>query len=150
MIAATKECFTRCGLTPPTNQPTKQQQTRIPGKNALPTGTQPTPAAPAPPTTAPTGPKIIEVAVGRDNKLTFEPDDIAANAGDIIRFTFFAKNHTVTQSAFTDPCTKLASGKGFNSGLCVISLGCSEIAIETWIVSQLSLRTSFRYSICGS
>jgi len=49
------------------------------------------------------------VEVGK-NGLTYSPPYITANPGDEVQFNFFAKNHTVVQSSFKDPCTPLADG----------------------------------------
>jgi len=58
---------------------------------------------------------IIDVQVGAEG-LTYSPDAIGANVGDQVVFHFHAKNHTVTQSSFADPCGPLAGGlnSGFN------------------------------------
>jgi len=57
------------------------------------------------------------VLVG-DNGLDFNPTTVAAAAGDNVIFEFRAKNHTVTQSSFAQPCTFLqtAAGPGVDSG----------------------------------
>ncbi|KAH8784536.1 Cupredoxin [Hyaloscypha sp. PMI_1271] len=52
----------------------------------------------------------IPVQVGNSGALTFVPNDIKANVGDSIEFSFFPKNHSVTQSSFADPCHPLAGG----------------------------------------
>ncbi|KAE9367354.1 Cupredoxin [Stipitochalara longipes BDJ] len=52
----------------------------------------------------------IPVTVGDGGLLKFVPNDIQANVGDQIEFSFFAKNHSVTQSSFADPCHPLANG----------------------------------------
>lgn len=51
----------------------------------------------------------IQVAVGQ-NGLTYSPSDIKAAVGDSVEFSFFPKNHTVTQSSFAQPCHPLANG----------------------------------------
>jgi len=51
----------------------------------------------------------IKVAVGQSG-LTYTPNDITAAVGDSVEFSFFPKNHTVTQSSFADPCHPLAGG----------------------------------------
>jgi len=51
----------------------------------------------------------ISVAVG-NGSLTFSPNDIKASVGDSIEFSFFPKNHSVTQSSFANPCHPLADG----------------------------------------
>jgi plastocyanin len=57
------------------------------------------------------------VLVG-DNGLNFNPTTVTAAAGDNVIFEFRAKNHTVTQSSFAQPCTSLqtAAGPGVDSG----------------------------------
>jgi len=62
---------------------------------------------------------VHTVIVGQNNTLTFTPSSIQAVAGDTIAFTFVSKNHSATQSTFTNPCT-LAPG-GVNSGFQPIS-----------------------------
>ncbi|KAI0908919.1 hypothetical protein F4823DRAFT_563376 [Ustulina deusta] len=46
----------------------------------------------------------IEVTVGKDSKLEFNPPSITAEIGDTITYKFFSKNHAVSQSTFADPC----------------------------------------------
>jgi len=50
--------------------------------------------------------------------LTFDPQSVTAAAGDTVTFTFYPKNHSVTQSTFDAPCTKIgdtAIASGFKS-----------------------------------
>jgi len=56
----------------------------------------------------------IEVVVGGPGVLKFTPPSVNANEGDVIRFIFQQKNHTVTQSTLDSPCTPLANG--FDTG----------------------------------
>jgi plastocyanin len=49
------------------------------------------------------------VKVGEGGGLTFNPETVTAKEGDIISFQFLTKNHTVTQSSFNDPCTRLTT-----------------------------------------
>jgi len=56
----------------------------------------------------------IDVTVGGTGVLAFNPSSVNANVGDVIRFTFQQKNHTVTQSTLATPCSPLAAG--FDSG----------------------------------
>jgi plastocyanin len=61
---------------------------------------------------------IIFVDVGKDG-LAFNPSRVDALVRDTIVFRFHAKNHTVTQSSFADPCKKLTAADGtagFDSG----------------------------------
>jgi len=57
----------------------------------------------------------IDVTVGGPNgTIAYSPDYVNASVGDVVRFTFQQKNHTVTQSSFASPCSPLANG--FDSG----------------------------------
>ncbi|PFH54165.1 hypothetical protein AMATHDRAFT_52972 [Amanita thiersii Skay4041] len=51
--------------------------------------------------------KEIPVTVGADNQLWFDPTNVTAEVGDELVFSFVSKNHTVTQSTFANPCTKV-------------------------------------------
>jgi len=52
---------------------------------------------------------IINIKVGDNGVMSFVPESINAKQGDIITFHFVTNNHSVTQSSFNDPCTKLAT-----------------------------------------
>jgi len=66
------------------------------------------------PTYAAGGPVTHNITVGINGQLSFGPANITAAIGDIVEFTFLAKNHSVVQSSFSEPCTPLADG--FNLG----------------------------------
>ncbi|KAF8527989.1 hypothetical protein BU17DRAFT_39094 [Hysterangium stoloniferum] len=80
-------------------------------------GSYPGSAAPTPASL--TG-NVINVAVGNNGTLTFNPSRVSAQPRDTIVFTFMTKNHTVTQSTFSNPCVQLnnatTSQVGFDSG----------------------------------
>ncbi|KAI9646480.1 hypothetical protein NHQ30_004473 [Ciborinia camelliae] len=57
--------------------------------------------------------KVHHVTVGAQGKNIYSPNQVDANVGDIIRFNFLARNHTVTQSDFNTPCT---FNGGFDTG----------------------------------
>ena len=42
--------------------------------------------------------------------LSYFPEAIQAAQGDVVKFIFMQKNHTVTQSTFADPCKKMEGG----------------------------------------
>jgi len=52
----------------------------------------------------------VKVTVGADGKLGFNPKNITAAVGTQVEFSFYPKNHTVTQSSFANPCHPLAGG----------------------------------------
>jgi len=57
---------------------------------------------------------VIDIQVGAGGLLAYSPEAISAQPGDQVVFHFHAKNHTVTQSSFADPCGK--KDGGINSG----------------------------------
>jgi plastocyanin len=57
---------------------------------------------------------VLNVVVGGPGGNLFNPQTVNATTGDIVRFTFQQKNHTVTQSSLESPCQPLRGG--FNSG----------------------------------
>jgi plastocyanin len=63
------------------------------------------------------------------NGLAFTPTSITAAVGDIVNFVFHPKNHSVTQSLFTSPCTPAfdatTGAQGFDSGFMPIANGSS-------------------------
>ncbi|KAJ8521926.1 hypothetical protein ONZ45_g1428 [Pleurotus djamor] len=71
-----------------------------------------------PPTPAPQPAQHV-ITVGADGQLAFSPSNIQAAVGDTVTFEFRPKNHTVTQSSFSNPCRPLGdttSQQGFRSG----------------------------------
>jgi plastocyanin len=56
----------------------------------------------------------FDVIVGGPGVLKFNPQFVNASVGDVVRFVFQQKNHTVTQSTLDNPCSPLAAG--FDSG----------------------------------
>ncbi|EAT90651.1 hypothetical protein HBI56_158440 [Parastagonospora nodorum] len=62
-------------------------------------------------TTTPSGmvnTHIINVG-GPNGSLIFSPSNIRAAVGDMIQFHFYAKNHSVAQSTFDQPCMPIAN-----------------------------------------
>ncbi|KAF9466673.1 hypothetical protein BDZ94DRAFT_1157529 [Collybia nuda] len=75
-----------------------------------------------PPPTMAAHPIDHKIIVGADGLLTYNPANISAAIGDTVTFEFHPKNHTVTQSSFSNPCqpladTSLTGAVGFKSGL---------------------------------
>ncbi|KAK4188093.1 hypothetical protein QBC35DRAFT_473840 [Podospora australis] len=50
------------------------------------------------------------VSVGKGGELKFQPENLVAKQGDTVTYEFYAKNHSVTQSSFSEPCKPLANG----------------------------------------
>lgn len=53
--------------------------------------------------------KVIPVDVGKGG-LVFSPNNITADKGDSIVFTFYPSSHTVAESAFDKPCNYKSGG----------------------------------------
>jgi plastocyanin len=60
--------------------------------------------------------KTITINVAEGGALTYNPPSVTADVGDIVTFSFLAGNHTVTQSAFADPCTLLQNATTGTTG----------------------------------
>ncbi|KAI8631000.1 Cupredoxin [Xylariaceae sp. FL1651] len=64
-----------------------------------------------------------------NNTLIFSPNNLKANAGDMVQFQFLAGNHSVAQSNFDNPCTPIADHvanvTGMFSGYMPVSAGMS-------------------------
>ncbi|KAG8718304.1 hypothetical protein FRC09_012862 [Ceratobasidium sp. 395] len=68
------------------------------------------PAAPVDGELEARGYKKWKVTVGDNMKLRYNPQYVHAKVGDYIEFEFHPKNHTVTESSFNYPCSKLDGG----------------------------------------
>ncbi|TFK67137.1 hypothetical protein BDN72DRAFT_871394 [Pluteus cervinus] len=59
----------------------------------------------------------ITILVGDGGALAFNPPSATANVGDNVIFEFRAKNHSVTQSTFANPCSIMTTPlQGIDSG----------------------------------
>ncbi|KAK3935940.1 hypothetical protein QBC46DRAFT_396249 [Diplogelasinospora grovesii] len=84
------------------------------------------------------------VTVGKDSQLKFVPETLNAVVGDTVTYQFFAKNHSVTQSSFADPCHPLAGGffSGFNP-----SASTDTASPTTWTITVNDTKPIWVY--CG-
>ncbi len=64
------------------------------------------------PATPPAG-KIISIAVGK-SRLSFLPDTVTAQVGDVLEFLFYPTNHSVAQGSWDKGCAP--DEDGFFSG----------------------------------
>jgi len=70
----------------------------------------------------------ITVLVGDQGSVAYSPSSITANTGDTVVFQFMAKNHTVTQSTFADPCsTQTSPSQGIDSGFVPVNTTSGQI-----------------------
>jgi len=81
---------------------------------------------------ATTSPQVHTVIVGGANGEVYTPSSITAQPNDIVTFEFQQKNHTVTQSSFSSPCSRLnVNGTtGFDSGFFPVAANATQF--PTW------------------
>jgi plastocyanin len=63
---------------------------------------------------------------GKTNTLTFSPNNLKAEVGDMVQFQFGVGNHTVTQSTFDAPCVPMGAG----SNVTAINTGFMPVAAD--------------------
>jgi plastocyanin len=86
----------------------------------------------------------FKVIVGRDEAgavaNVFTPSQVTAKVGDVVHFEFRAKNHTVTQSSFAEPCTQqfntVTQLKGIDSGFHPAPDGAPTVSVYSVEVRQ--------------
>jgi len=81
---------------------------------------------------------VITVS-GTTSVLTFTPNNVTANVGDMLQFQFGVGNHTVTQSDFDHPCTPLGettAAPGLFSGFMPVAAGAKTIPTYTVLVNS--------------
>jgi plastocyanin len=95
------------------------------------------------------------VKVGSNGTLTFDPSEVdGAVVGDTVSFQFQAKNHSLTQSTFAAPCTKLVGGA--DSGFMPVQNGSATIPQFTFNITNATVPLWFfcaqttPVSHCGS
>ncbi|RXW20279.1 hypothetical protein EST38_g5580 [Candolleomyces aberdarensis] len=75
---------------------------------------------------------ILDVNVGPGGQFVYDPPYVHAVYGDIVRFHFNPKNHTVTQSAFDPPCVGLEGG--FRTGFIPVPAGTNPLPVQEFNV----------------
>jgi len=77
------------------------------------------------------------VQVGAGGMLVFNPTSIQAANGDTVAFQFQGKNHSVTQSTFPAPCTKMTTPTvGVDSGFMFVPAGATQLPEFTIAVND--------------
>ncbi|KAF7353650.1 Programmed cell death protein 5 [Mycena venus] len=64
---------------------------------------------------------VIDVTVGGTGVIAYTPNQVQANVGDVIQFTFKQKNHTITRSTLATPCSPLVGEGAFDSGFVFVA-----------------------------
>ncbi|KAJ2919925.1 hypothetical protein MD484_g453, partial [Candolleomyces efflorescens] len=75
---------------------------------------------------------ILDVNVGPGGRFVYEPPSVHAMTGDIVRFHFNPKNHTVTQSSFDTPCVGVTGG--FRTGFIPVAAGTDPLPVQEFTV----------------
>jgi len=81
------------------------------------------------------------VAVGKDGKLAFCPEQITAASGDLVQFQFYPKNHSVVQGFFAKGCTPISEApagiaqKGSFSGFMPVDPTSNSTTIPTFTIT---------------
>jgi len=68
--------------------------------------------------------------------LVYNPSNVKIENGDTVTFQFVAKNHTVTQSTFANPCTPMPGG--VNSGYMAVAAGATQFPSWSFTVTNAS------------
>lgn len=80
--------------------------------------------------------------------LTYSPNNVVAEVGDVVQFQFMAGNHTVTQSTFDQPCQPVADFSnvtGFHSGFMPVAASASQNMIPIFSVMITSTKPIWAY-----
>ncbi|KAJ6594749.1 hypothetical protein B0H19DRAFT_907394, partial [Mycena capillaripes] len=62
-----------------------------------------------------------EVTIGGTGVIGYTPNQVQANVGDVVQFTFKQTNHTITQSTLDNPCSPLVGEGAFDSGFIFVA-----------------------------
>ncbi|KAK4111093.1 Cupredoxin [Canariomyces notabilis] len=77
------------------------------------------------------------VSVAQNASLTFSPDRLTVQPGEMVQFQFLAGNHTVTQSTFDKPCQPIAMNSnvtGFHSGFLPVAASAAMGMVPTYTI----------------
>ncbi|KAF5350040.1 hypothetical protein D9756_009208 [Leucocoprinus leucothites] len=104
--------------TTPSPQPWQTATATVTNGNSIWTTTYTSYLGSLPPSPSPQ-PVNHKIIVGANGQFAYSPSNITAAVGDTVTFEFHPKNHTVTQSSFSNPCQPLEQSTGtvgFKSG----------------------------------
>lgn len=73
--------------------------------------------------------------------LVFKPDNVTAEAGDLLEFHFYSKNHSVAQGDFASACQPVKTA-GFFSGYVPVSGTSESVSIARFSSPSLVLNTT--------
>ncbi|KAJ7915488.1 hypothetical protein B0H13DRAFT_1999914, partial [Mycena leptocephala] len=79
---------------------------------------------------------VIEVTVGGVGVIAYTPNQVQANIGDVIQFTFKQKNHTITRSTLANPCSPLVGEGAFDSGFVPVAANETDFPLAQFTVQD--------------
>ncbi|KAK3683344.1 hypothetical protein B0T22DRAFT_500903 [Podospora appendiculata] len=92
------------------------------------------------------------VTVGWNASLTYKPDNLKVNPGEMVQFQFVAGAHTVTQSTFDAPCQPISQHSnitGFHSGAQNVSASAASGMIPTYTIMVNNTNPIWVYCATG-
>jgi plastocyanin len=96
--------------------------------------------------------RVTVVRVAQNGSLTYTPNDIRVNVGEMVQFQFAAGNHTVTQSTFDQPCQPIAMHSnvtGFHSGFVPAAASAAQNQMSIFTINVTSTNPMWIYCAQG-
>ncbi|KAK0639151.1 Cupredoxin [Cercophora newfieldiana] len=96
--------------------------------------------------------RVTVVRVAQNGSLTYTPNDIRVNVGEMVQFQFAAGNHTVTQSTFDQPCQPIAMHSnvtGFHSGFVPAAASAAQNQMSIFTINVTNTNPMWIYCAQG-
>jgi len=96
--------------------------------------------------------RVTVVRVAQNGSLTYTPNDIRVNVGEMVQFQFAAGNHTVTQSTFDQPCQPISMHSnvtGFHSGFVPAAASAAQNQMSIFTINVTSTNPMWIYCAQG-
>ena len=96
--------------------------------------------------------RVTVVRVAQNGSLTYTPNDIRVNVGEMVQFQFAAGNHTVTQSTFDQPCQPIAmhtNATGFHSGFVPAAASAAQNQMSIFTINVTNTNPMWIYCAQG-
>ncbi|KAK0613340.1 Cupredoxin [Immersiella caudata] len=96
--------------------------------------------------------RVTVVRVAQNGSLTYTPNDIRVNVGEMVQFQFAAGNHTVTQSTFDQPCQPISMHSnvtGFHSGFVPAAASAAQNQMSIFTINVTNTNPMWIYCAQG-
>jgi len=96
--------------------------------------------------------RVTVVRVAQNGSLTYTPNDIRVNVGEMVQFQFAAGNHTVTQSTFDQPCQPISmhtNATGFHSGFVPAAASAAQNQMSIFTINVTNTNPMWIYCAQG-